>query len=182
MRWITFFILLYVMTSLQFAQLGGFPHGSGATWPRIEYLPILAIFYALYAAEPAAPMCGLLCGLCYDIITPTEFFGSHAVPLALIAYCVVKVRLSIFREHFVSQFIITLLAILGFAVLDVAMRKIIGATLDGNSIWTHFGHLAANAIYSALVAPIFYWLFFRAQPLLGFSLQGSRGRMHESRR
>jgi rod shape-determining protein MreD len=179
MRWITFLILLYVMASLHYAYFGAFPYGQGS-WPRVEYLLILAIFYALYASEPAAPLCGFICGLAYDLGTMDEVFGSHAVPVALVSVLVVRVRLSIFREHSVSQFIVTLLAVLAFAVLDVIMRSIIGAKLDGG-VWGHLGQLSANAVYTAVVAPVFFWLFFRFQPLLGFSLQGSRGR-HEARR
>jgi len=181
MRWITFFILLYVMAVLQFGRLGGVPHGDGA-WPRVEYLLILAIFYGLYAAEGAAPLCGLICGVVYDLGNLNEMVGTHAVPLALITVLVVKIRLSIFREHFVSQFLITLLAILGFSVLEVITRLLVTAPLDSGSVWSTFGHLAANAVYTAAVAPVFYWFFFRFQPLLGFTLHGSRGRGHEGRR
>ncbi len=181
MRWITFLIFLYLMTSLQSAGLGGFPYHN-ALWPRIEYLPILAIFYALYAAEPAAPIAGLLCGIAYDITTPADFLGTSAVPLALTVLLVVKIRLSIFREHGISQILITLFAILTFAALSVIVRLIISAPLDSNSIWSHFANLAANAIYSAILAPVFFWLFFRLQPILGFTSHGPRSRAHDSRR
>jgi rod shape-determining protein MreD len=180
MRWITFFILLYGMDALQMGRLGGIPHG-GDHWPRIEYLPILAIFYALFAAESAAPLCGLICGICYDLAAG-EMIGTTAVPLALMSLMVVHIRLSIFREHFLSQLLITFLAILAFALMSVIMRKVVNAPLDGHSVWTHFGHLATDALYSAVVAPIFYGLFFRFQSLLGFSSHGPRTRIHEARR
>jgi rod shape-determining protein MreD len=181
MRWITFLILLYLMTALQAAGLGGFPHHNDI-WPRIEYLAILAIFYALYAAEPSAPLAGLICGIAWDIITKNVLIGTSAVPLALTVLLVVKIRLSIFREHAISQILITLLAILIFAALSIITRLIISAPLIFNSIWSDFAHTAANAFYSALVAPIFFWLFFRIQPLLGFSTHGPRSRVHDTRR
>ena len=56
MRWITFFILLYFMYALQIAHLGALPHGPRGDdfWPAIEFLPLLAVFYALFAADTAA--------------------------------------------------------------------------------------------------------------------------------
>lgn len=180
MRWITFLILLYVMDALQIGHLGAFAHGEATFWPSIEYLPILAIFYAMFAAESAAPLCGLVCGVCYDLAMH-EMIGTSAVPLALMAFFVVRIRLSIFREHFASQVLMTFLAILTFAILSVIMRKIVKAPL-AEGAFTHFGLLAANAVYSALVGPFFYWMFFRFQSLLGFSSHGPRTRIHEPRR
>ena len=46
MRWLPFFILLYLAGALQFAGLGRLSTGA---YPRIEYLPMLGIFYALFA-------------------------------------------------------------------------------------------------------------------------------------
>ena len=180
MRWITFLILLYGMDALQMGRLGGIPHG-GDHWPRIEFLPILAIFYALFAAESAAPLCGLICGIFYDLAAG-EMIGTTAVPLALMSLMVVRIRLSIFREHFLSQLLITFLAILAFAILSVIMRKMVGAPFEGGVWWTHFGHMATNALYSTIVAPVFYGLFFRFQSVLGFSSHGPRTRIHEARR
>ena len=179
MRWITFLILLYVMSSLQLGRLGSLPPG---LWPSIEFLPILAIFYALFAAESAAPLCGLICGLFYDLPWTTDtMLGTCAVPLALTTLLVVRIRLSIFREHVLSQLLMTFLAIMVFAILSVIVRLIIKASLEGG-IFTYLGHMSANAIYSAIVAPLFFWLFFRFQSLLGFTSHGPRSRIHESRR
>src|SRR5689334_5429499 len=123
MRWITFSILLYVAAALQFARLLALSAGN---YPAIEYLPLLAIFYALFASEEAAPLCGLWCGLVYDLISlsPDKPIGTYAVPLALVAFVVVKIRLSIFREHIISQFIIAVLGILLFAVLAALLQAI----------------------------------------------------------
>jgi len=50
MRWITFFILLYLATALQWARFGALSPAPNPS-PLIEYLPMLAIFYALYATD-----------------------------------------------------------------------------------------------------------------------------------
>src|ERR1051325_2783285 len=177
MRWITFIILLYVMDALQIGRLGAFGQG----WPAIEYLAILAIFYALFAAENAAPLCGLTCGIFYDLAS-NNILGTNAVPLALMTILVVRIRLSIFRDHFLSQLLITFLAVLAFGLMSVIMRALVGAPMEGKSAIVHFGHMAANAVYTCVIAPFFYGLFFRFHSLLGFTPQGPRTRVHEVRR
>ncbi len=163
------------MAALQEAHLGAVPHAHGDAWPVVEYLPILAIFYALYAAESAAPLAGLLCGLLYDFAN-SDILGASAVPLALVAFLIVRIRLSIFREHFMSQSLITLLAILTFAVFSLPMRYVSNSPLQGLSMWTHLGSLAGSGVYSSIVAPLFFWLFFRFPSLLGFTSHGPRTR------
>ena len=68
------------------------------------------------------------------------------------------------------------MAILFFALLCLPMRSLAKAPFEGHSVWTHFVTLAGDAIYTALVAPIFYWIFFRFPGLLGFSSHGPRTR------
>ena len=81
MRWITFFILLLLADALQQSHFASIPHPSNTTpWPAIEYLPMLAIFYALFAAEAYAPLCGLLCGIAYDLANGTDFVGTIGRP------------------------------------------------------------------------------------------------------
>jgi rod shape-determining protein MreD len=173
MRWITFFILLYLMAALQESHLGAIPHPQGDAWPAIEYLPILAIFYALYAAESAAPLAGLLCGLLYDFAN-SDFLGINAVPLALVALLIVRVRLSIFREHFMSQLLITLFSIVAFGVFSMVARLIANSPLQGHSVWAHVATFAGDAVYSSLIAPFIFWALFRAPGLLGFTTHGPR--------
>ncbi len=178
MRWITFFILLLLADALQQSHLASIPHPNNTPpWPSIEYLPMLAIFYALFAAEAYAPLCGLLCGIAYDLGNHgADLVGTTAVPLAVTAWLVVRIRLSIFRDHAISQLLITLLAVLAFALLCLPMRSLAKAPFEGHSVWTHFISLAGNAIYTALVAPAFYWFFFRFPGVLGFSSHGPRTR------
>ncbi len=182
MRWITFLILLYLMTALQTSHLGGIPSKApgAALWPCIEYLPLLAVFYSLYASESAAPIAALLCGLAYDIGNfPDDFVGTNLIPLALVGWLIVRIRLSIFREHFISQLLITLMAILAFAIISAIFRKFIGAPLEGKTVWTHFAFLAGNAVYTAAVAPFVFYVLFRFRHILGFTPHGPRTRGHD---
>lgn len=175
MRWITFFILLYLAYALQISHLGALPlgHTLDDPWPAIEYLPLLAVFYGLFASESAAPLAALFCGLAYDIGNK-DFAGTTMIPLTLVVMLMVRVRLSIFREHAASHFIMTLLAVLLFAFLSATFRKVMGAPLYGNGWWPHVLHLAGNALYTAVIAPGAFWLFFRFPKLLGFTIHGAR--------
>jgi rod shape-determining protein MreD len=175
MRWITFCILIYAAAALQAAR---FLALSVNDHPAIEYLPLIGIFYALFAPEETAPLCGFWCGLALDLISSDQPLGTHAVPLALVAYTVTKIRLSIFREHVVSQFIVALLGVLLFALLAGAFRAITDREAS-QLIGTFFAvsrALAINAIYSAAVAPVIFWLLLRLKPILGFEVARGRKR------
>jgi rod shape-determining protein MreD len=174
MRWITFLILLYLMSALESARFAAIPHGA-TDWPAIEFLPLLAAFYALYAAESAAPLAALACGSMVDMGNH-DFLGTSALPLALMAWLILRVRLFVVREHFISQMLATFVLILGYAVLSAFFRKILGASLDGGGMFSHVAYLWADAVYTALLAPVFFWIFFRFKDLLGFSLPGARSR------
>jgi rod shape-determining protein MreD len=186
MRWLTFFLLLYVMMAAQTSRLGGIPStpaaggaaiGSTVIWPYIEFVPLLAVFYALYASAEGAPLAALFCGLSYDL-AQMDFVGTSLIPMALVGWLIVRIRLSIFREHFISQVVITLLGVLAFAAMSVVFRRLIGASLEGNSMIGHFGYHAGNALYTAMVAPVLFYLFFRIQHMLGFTSHGPRMRPH----
>lgn len=176
MRWIMFLILLYFMAALQFSKLGAFPSG-GNYWPEILYLPMLAFFYALYAEDASGPLAALVCGLVYDLCND-EFIGTSMIPIGVTAWLIVRVRPSIFRENPISQMMVTLLGVLGFAVISAVFRNLIGAPLEGRSVWKHMGIVSGDAVYTAIVAPLIFWVFFRFRHLLGFSSHGARGRGH----
>jgi rod shape-determining protein MreD len=179
MRWITFLLLLYVMTAMQCAKFAAFPSGPHGDnfFPEILYIPMLALFYALFAADPLAPLAALACGAIMDL-TNGDFLGTSAIPLALVAWMLVRTRPSLFREHMMLQMIMTLLAMLAYALLDAIFRSLLHAPLTGLTIPSHFLHLAGDAVYTAVAAPLFFWIFFRFQPLLGFTPHGPRGRGH----
>ena len=74
--------------------------------------------------------------------------------------------------------ITTLVAILAYALLTVLFRKLIHAPLTGQSLTDHFFALAGDGVYTAIVAPLFFWMFFRFPNLLGFTSHGPRSRGH----
>jgi len=171
MRWITFSILLYVCAALQvthFLTLSA--HGS---YPAIQYLPLLAIFYALFADEKSAPLAGFACGILYDLTSGGMIpFGTQAVPLALLTLLVVRIRMSIFRERVISQIVISFVALLFFALLVALLSWL----LLGGGLWAAFGPMSANAVYSAFAAPLLFRLWMLLKGFLGFDPHRHRSR------
>ena len=177
MRWIMFFILLYVMSAMEKAHFLGIPSGD-RHWPVILYLPMLAVFYSLFAVETAAPLAALACGIVLDLLSGSGVLvGSSMIPLGLMSLLIVRARLVIFREHMLAQAVMTFVGLVLFAILATLFRKLIGSpALEGQSAWTHFGHLFVDAIYSAIAAPFLFWVFFRFPSMLGFTMQRHWGR------
>jgi rod shape-determining protein MreD len=170
MRWIMFLILLYVMSAFQAAHFLGIPSGD-RHWPELLYLQALAIFYAMFANEAEAPLAALACGLMIDLLsTPTVLVGTNMIPLGITALLVVRTRLVIFREQMFAQGVMTLLALLLFALVSTIFRVLIGTpALEGQSFWTQLFTLIVDAGYTAAFAPFIFWLFFRFPQMLGFS-------------
>jgi rod shape-determining protein MreD len=175
MRWITFILLLYIAAALHsawFCALGG-----AEKFPRIDYVAMLAIFYALFAAEDYALMAALCCGILYDLMAPSPI-GPHTFSLALVAWVIVRVRLSIFREHVISQAVVTMLAAAAFGLLTqslwVIMPKLLGIATTGLPFGAAMKAWLINALYTGIVAPGVFWLLFKLNTLLGFSVRGPR--------
>jgi len=179
MRWIPFVIFCYLAAAFQVGRLGLLA-SSGAV-PRPEYLILLAVFYAMYAADDSATLVGLICGILLDLLS-SQVVGTLAIPLALVCFAILKVRLSVFREHGISQCIITGLAVMVFACLAAFFRWILVQTVkaepSGLVSWSYLAGMGANALYTGLLAPVVFWLFFRLDGFIGFGLRGPRGRNH----
>lgn len=181
MRWITFIFLLYLAAGLQAGSLLGIPHAGNiaATWPRIEYVLLLVVFYSLFADDQQAPLVGLVAGLVLDLTSPFDVLGTYTVAMGLVALAIVWVRLSIFREHAASQIVITFLAVLVFAMIAGVLRALGPGLPDTGIVSRFFGYLGdmtLDAIYTGLVAPVAFWLLFRLRPVLGFEKHGARSR------
>lgn len=174
MRWITFLILLAVMAAFQIARFLSVPHASSAPWPEIEYLVILTVFYALFADDQHAPLCGLAAGALLDLINPVAILGTSAFTLGLIAWAIVRIRLSIFRENLGSKIVMTVIAVIAYGFIAALLRTV--APQGGPTFWRQLLIMAGNAAYSGLAAPVLFWLFFKIRPLLGFGIHGPRSR------
>ncbi len=175
MRWITFFLLLYLATALQAAHLAQW---SEVGYFHLEYLVLLAIFYALFAEEDSAILAGFWCGLVYDL-TSQSLLGSEALMLGLIALGLVKIRKHIFRNNALSQIVMTFLAVIIFLVgrtaIDSGVSWAFGQPGVAISPVLFAGVTFSSAVYTAVIAPLMFRLIFLLGPLLGFEAPHHRG-------
>ncbi len=178
MRWITFFGLLYIAAALQAAHLGQL---NVTGYFHLEFIPLLVIFYSLYAERESAMVAALFCGLVYDLTSPS-LLGLEMVLLGLLAIGITKIRAHVFRNNFISQMVITFFT----TTLFLFGRMIISDLL----LWTSGKHamvpvnltfsmiILSSAAYSAAVAPLLFRGLFLLGPLLGFDSHARRaGRM-----
>jgi rod shape-determining protein MreD len=176
MRWVPFLFLLYFAAALRAAGFLGFPaSATPLPSPCIEYVVLLVVFYAFYADEHHAALAGLAAGFATDLISPFDVLGTSTVAMGLVAVGIVKIRLSIFREQAASKIIMTLLAVLAYAVIAAVLRTL-GTDLLGVSFQRYLWLMCGNAMYTGLVAPAAFWLLIRLRPLLGVGAHGPRMR------
>ncbi len=169
MRWITFGILLYLATALQVSHIGQW---SDAGYFHVEFIPMLAVFYALYPAEDYALMACFCCGFMYDL-TGIGLFGVNTVLLSLAGYGITRIRMNIFRQNPISQSVLVFLTVV-FVLLgrNILIRMGLWSadqptTLISGSIATITIALS-SAIYTAVLAPWVFRGLFMIGPLLGF--------------
>ena len=175
MRWITFFLLLYLATALQAAHLGQW---SEVGYFHLEYLVLVAIFYALFAEDDSALLAGFWSGLVYDL-TSQSLLGTQALLLGLIVLGLVKIRKHIFRNNTLSQIVMTFLAtiifLLGRMALESAVLWACGRPVNMGSPMQSVGVAFSSAVYTAVLAPFVFRLIFMLGPLLGFEPPHHRG-------
>src|SRR5688500_10460745 len=104
MKWLPFITLsLTAMVAQTIArELAVF-----SIWPDCIF--ILAVHYALWAPWPDAAIAPLILGLLLGTGS-TEQLGLHAFCYGAAAWGIVQIRQVLFRDHVVTQFVITLLS------------------------------------------------------------------------
>ncbi len=177
MRWITFGILLYLATALQVAHIGQW---SEAGYFHIEFIPMLAVFYALYAAEDYALMACCCCGFMYDL-TGIGLLGMNTILLSLAGYGITRIRMNIFRQNPISQSVLVFLAVV-FVLLgrNVLIRMGLWSADQPATLVSGYAATIAitfsSAIYTALLAPWVFRGLFMIGPMLGFDGPSHHGR------
>lgn len=167
MRWISFAIVLYVVTVLQTAAA---PYLALHTvWPN--FLVILAVYYALEAKPDDAMRACWIIGLVIDLAGLSyanhnySNVGLCALTLGLVGAAIVKVRDLTFRESAWSQLVFCFIA---QAILSCAVGLHMSYALGS---WGRFtdvlSHGLYGAAYTAAVAPYGHWLLRRFRGALG---------------
>ncbi len=175
MRWLTFFLLLYFATALQAANLGQW---SEFGYFHIEYIFMLAVFYALFAEKDGALLACFWCGLMYDL-TGQTIVGLDAILVGMIALGIISIRMHIFRASVLGQMVITFLAVLlflaGRVVLGHLALYFAGRPVPIINILAYIGVILSSSLYTAAVAPWIFRALFLLGDMLGFDMQHRRG-------
>ena len=175
MRWLTFFLLLYFATALQAAHLGQW---SEFGYFHIEYIFMLAVFYALFAEKDSALLACFWCGLMYDL-TGQTIVGLEAILAGMIALGIVSIRMHIFRSSVLGQMVITFLAVLLFLTGRVVFGHVAlyfaGRPVPIINVLAYIGVILSSSLYTAAVAPWMFRVLFLLGDVLGFDMQHRRG-------
>ena len=174
MRWLNFFILIYVTLGIQIG-LGGYSN-IGQAQPN--FVLLVGVFVAMNAPRDAALLGCFLLGFVQDLLT-TSPLGLYALETSLVGLLVVSTQEIVYREHFLTHMFLGFVGALLAAII----------TLIHSGIYPYFhagvrsprptvGGLIGGALYTGLLAPIVIGILQRLRKLFGFR----PGRSHGNRR
>jgi len=160
-RWVVVAILAYICLVVQTAvfrpgllalEVRG--HAAGP-----DLILVLGLFLAL-SLEPYEVFVVAWClGLGADLVAPYQRLGLGALLFGLVLYAVSYLQGSLFRGRVVIQFLLTMVVVFVVHWLwDVAAQFGSGAGLE---LARAAADAAFDAVYSAILAPYLFWLFFR---------------------
>ncbi len=164
MRWISYFILAYLIIAIHMALAGYLRWGQAS--PNLV-LPA-AVFIAINARREHALIGAFGLGFLQDLFTQHPL-GLFAFAYGLVGLFVVGTQPAVYRDHPLTHFFVTLLAsvLVGFVVLFNNWAYPILHTHSGQLRQPMLGILA-SALYTAALAPIIMGLLGKAKPLFGF--------------
>ncbi len=161
---ITLICILFTITIFQTAVI---PHLAvlGVT---PDLFLIFTIFYSLHVEIKRGAIVNWICGILKDIFS-LGFFGFSAFLLVLVGYVIGLVREFVFKDHPLTQVLITFISgiFYGFSYLAFLFIFFEDVKLTGMAQKTLF-----SALYSAIVSPLLFFLFniFRSKLKIGKSL------------
>jgi len=177
MRWIPFLVFAFVATLAQTTLAGMIAVSDWRIAP--DLLAILAVFVALHVRSAAdAMLAGWTLGLALDLTAeggPAALtaIGPMALAFTLAARLVYQVREAIFRERMFSQ----ALLVWAFCLVSHGLWITLQFVRTGGFAATAYGSLLLQAlavsVYSAVVAPLVYFVLVRIR---GWLVIAPRGR------
>ena len=166
MRWFPFFILAYLVLGIQ-AGLRGFMDIHGA---EPNFVLLAAVFVAVNAQRNAALLGCLLLGLAQDLLAAQAPMGLNAFALGLIAIFVVSTQEIVYKDHLLTHLTLGLGGGLLYALIAyghgwlyyVVMHPTVRNGRPSG------GPLVTGALYTAVVAPLFFGLLRKIKRRFGF--------------
>jgi len=169
MRWPAYFILVYLIISLQMGLSGFINWGSAA--PNLV-LPV-AVFVAINARREEALVGTLLLGLIQDLFTQHPM-GLYGFAYGMVGLFVLGTQPVVYRDHPLTHFFVTFAAALltnGAVWFNEWAYPILHSGAE--SVRPSLGAAVAGALYTAAVAPVILGVLARLKKLFAF-----KGRMH----
>lgn len=172
MRWLTFIILAGITLVLQTSLA---PHLS-IYGVRPDWMFILAVFYAILGPWPDACIGAWFLGLLVDLesVNGSGFgrIGLFAFTYGGTAWLIYHGRDFVFREHWVTHTVFTLLGALVVQAVVAIFRRWSAppGVSPATGVWTY---ALLTALYTAFWAPYFHWLLVRLRRLTGLRVAAS---------
>ncbi|MBI4580564.1 MAG: rod shape-determining protein MreD [Planctomycetes bacterium] len=135
---------------------------------RPDLMLVLAVHYALWGPWPDAAIAAWIIGLATDLQS-NDRIGVHALCFGLAAWGIMRIRQVVFRDHAITQVLITLAFTAAVHAL-VGLYRLWGTTVsEGGIVWPAL----MTGVYTAVCAPYLYWLLIRLSRWTG--LRPTRG-------
>jgi rod shape-determining protein MreD len=179
MRWLSYFILAYIMLGMQLG-LGGHLQYRGAG-PNLVLLVV--VFISLNAPRDEALLGSFLLGAMQDLVT-LQPMGLYAFSYGLVAMFISTVAQLAYREHPLTQFFMALMGgmMTGIVLLIHGWIYPVGPARMENGVLVHAVRLGPRVIavsigYTALLAPIVLGILQRMKGMFGFESPRRKSRM-----
>lgn len=164
MKWFPFAMLTAVAIVLQTAVVPRLDIQS--VYPDLMF--ILAVHYALWGPWPDAAIAAWVLGLVTEMHS-LDRMGVHAFCFGLAAWAIIKIRQVVFRDHAITQILITFV-FTALVQMAVGYYRQWGApAAEGSVAWAAI----LTAAYTAACAPYLHWLLVRLGRWTG--LRNTRG-------
>ena len=167
MRWLSFFILAYVMLGLQSGLARAIEWKSASP----DFVLLAVIFLALNAPRDTALLACFILGLLRDL-SGDGTLGLFALSYGVVAVIVAGVQQAVNRKHPVTHFLLALIGGIVVAIV-LALHGWIRPPEPGGR--PPMGPLIYSAIYSAALAPVVLSALQKIIRL--FRFQTARGRI-----
>jgi rod shape-determining protein MreD len=176
MRWLAFFILVYLTLALQISLAPNIPvYGA---MPNFGLLA--ALFIALYAPRDSALLGCFFLGFMQDLVSQQPL-GLFAFSYGLVAVVVVTLQHSVDRGHPLTHFSLAMVAgciVAGVLLFHSLVRPAAPHVMDGKNVLPPIRIsttiVLETVLYTAILAPLVLWLLQRTRTVFGF--QHSRKR------
>lgn len=128
-----------------------------------DWMFVLAVYYALWGPWPDAAIAAWILGLVMDLSSLGRT-GLLAFCYGAAAWAIIRARHVVFREHPLTQFLITLLFGLGVQLAVVLYDRWM---VENGAVPGAWRAALLKAVYTAAFAPLLHWVLLRLSFLTG---------------